>query len=142
MIVLDTDVLIDLVDQRDPAFGFVERLRDRGELLGTTSINAAELLRGVAPGMAGTRRVTRVVAGLQEVPFGPAASRRYGMLMHALDRAGNPIPAIDGCVAAATLEAGGRIVTRNVRHFDRVAGLEVLVPGDGGEGIGEAGGGG
>jgi len=128
MIVLDTDVLIDIVDQRDPSFSFVANLQSRGEVIGTTSINAAEVLRGVAPGSRGAERVARVIAALQEAPFGPAASRRFGALMHALDRAGSSVPAVDGLIAAAALESGGRLVTRNVRDFNKVPGLEVLVP--------------
>lgn len=128
MIVLDTDILIDLVDQREPAFSFVSRLHAGGEVLGTTSINAAEVLRGVAPQSRAAQRVARVIAALHEVPFGPAASRRFGSVMHAADRAGASLPVIDGLIAAATLETGGRLVTRNTRDFAKVAGLEVILP--------------
>lgn len=128
MIVLDTDVLIDIVDQREPAFSFVATLQRSGELIGTTSINTAEILRGVPPGSRAATRVATVIAALAEVPFGPAASRRFGTLMHAADRAGATLPVVDGLVAAAALEVGGRLVTRNARDFGKVAGLEVLVP--------------
>lgn len=128
MIVLDTDVLIDIVDQREPTFSFVAKLQASGEVIGTTSINAAELLRGVAPRSRAAERVARVMTALQEVPFGPAASRRFGALMHAADRAGAPLPAIDGLIAAAAIESGGRLVTRNARDFGKIAGLELLLP--------------
>jgi predicted nucleic acid-binding protein len=128
MIVLDTDVFIDVVDQREPSLGFVAGLQRRGEVIGTTSINTAEVLRGVAPGSRAAERVARVVAALQEVPFGPSASRRFGALMHAADRAGAHLAVVDGLIAAAALEAGGRLVTRNARDFCRVPGLELLVP--------------
>lgn len=128
MIVLDSDIVIDVIDQREPAFGFVAKLQAGGEVIGTTSINAAELLRGVAPRSRAAERVARVLAALQEVPFGPAASRRFGALMHAADRAGAPLPVVDGLIAAATLECGGRLVTGNARDFGRVAGLEVMEP--------------
>lgn len=128
MIVLDTDVLIDVVDQREPSFSFVAKLQAGGEVIGTTSINAAELLRGIAPGGRGAVRVARVLAALQEVPFGPAASRRFGSIMHAADRAGASVPVVDGLIAAATIEAAGTLVTRNERDFGRIAGLQVLSP--------------
>ena len=129
MIVLDSDILIDVIDQRDPSFGFVAELQAEGELIGTTSINAAEILRGVPPRSRASVRAAQVLAALQELPFGPAASRRFGALMHAADRAGASLPAVDGLIAAATLESGGRLVTCNVRDFGRVAGLDVIVPG-------------
>lgn len=128
MIVLDTDVLIDVIDQRDPAFSFVAELQRTGETIGTTSINNAELLRGVVPGSQAAERVATVNAALQEVPFGPAAARRFGTLMHTADRAGASLPVVDGLIAAATLECGGRLVTGNERDFTRIAGLELLQP--------------
>ena len=128
MIVLDSDVLIDIIDQREPAFSFVAKLQTSGETIGTTSINAAEVLRGVPPRSRAAERVARVLAAMQEVPFGPAASRRFGTLMHASDRAGLSLPVVDGLIAAATLEAGGRLLTRNARDFGRIAGLDVTAP--------------
>jgi predicted nucleic acid-binding protein len=128
MIVLDSDVLIDVIDQREPSFAFVAQLQAAGEVIGTTSINAAEVLRGVPPRGRAAERVARVLAALQEVPFGPAASRRFGTLMHAADRAGTSLPVVDALIAAATLESGGRLLTRNARDFATVAGLEVLAP--------------
>lgn len=128
MIILDSDVLIDVIDQRDPAFSYVARLQRSGELIGTTSINAAEVLRGVAPATRSAERVAGVLAAFQELPLGPASSRRYGALMHALDRAGSGIPAMDGLIAAAVLEGGGRLVTNNVGDFSKVPGLDLLVP--------------
>jgi len=128
MIVLDTDVLIDVVDQREPSFGFVAKLQAGGEVIGTTSINTAEVLRGVAPNTRASERVARVLAALQEVPFGPRASRRFGAIMHAADRSGAALAVVDGLIAAATLESGGRLVTRNARDFDRISGLDILSP--------------
>lgn len=128
MMVLDTDVLIDVVDQRELSFSFVAKLQASGEVIGTTSINAAEILRGVAPRSRAAERVARVLTALQEVPFGPAASRRFGAMMHAADRAGARPPVVDGLIAAATLESGGRLVTRNVRDFGKLAGLELFIP--------------
>lgn len=121
-------MLIDIIDQREPSFSLVAKLQAGGQVIGTTSINAAEVLRGVTPGSRAAERVARVLGALQEVPFGPAASRRFGTLMHAADRAGVILPVVDGLIAAATIESGGRLVTRNVRDFGRVAGLEVIVP--------------
>lgn len=129
MIVLDTDVLIDVLDRRAPSFAFVARLRADGETLGAISLSVAELLRGVAPGTTGAHRAARLATALHEVPFGPRAARRFGTIMHTFDRAGTTMPVVDGLIAAATLESGGRLVTRNARHFGRVSGLELLRPG-------------
>jgi predicted nucleic acid-binding protein len=126
-IVLDTDVLIDLLHKREPTTQLLIDLRARGETLATTSVNAAELWRGARTAKA-QDAVHRLLIALHDVPLGPRAARRFGDLMQALDRAGAPIGNTDGLIAAATLEAGGRLVTRNAKEFAKVPGLEVLSP--------------
>lgn len=127
MLFLDTDVLIAFGRRDGRVFERIARLSAGGEVLAVTSINAAEFLRGIAGAPADVAVANRILDGLVEVPFGPRASRRYGRMMHALDRAGARLPDVDGIIAAVVLEAGGRIMTGNARHFGRVAGLE-LVP--------------
>lgn len=127
-IILDTDVIIDLLHKREPTTRFLRDIRDRGEALATTSINAAELWRGARSADA-REKVGKLLTALHDVPFGPRSARRFGEIMEALDRAGSPISNTDGMIAACALESGGRIVTRNAKEYRRVPGLEVLVPG-------------
>ncbi len=129
MILLDTDVLIDLVTKDEETVVLLERLWEQGETLGTTSLNIAEILRGANRDHATLQATLGILAGLAEVPFGPGAAKRFGQFMHQLDRAGASVPVVDGMIAAVALEQGGRLVTRNRRGFERLAGLEVLVPG-------------
>lgn len=125
--VLDTDVLVDFLHKREPATAFLANLRADGETLATTSINAGELWRGARSAPA-REAVGKLLTALHDVPYGPRAARRFGEIMEALDRAGSPIGNTDGMIAASTLEAGARIVTRNAKEFQRVSGLDVLVP--------------
>jgi len=126
-VILDTDVMIDLLHKREPTTKFLGELRARGETLATTSMSAGELWRGARTPEA-REMVGKLLTALHDVPFGPRAARRFGEIMEALDRAGNPISNTDGLIAACALEAGGRVVTRNGKEFKRVPGLEVLVP--------------
>lgn len=127
MLFLDTDVLIAFGKREPDVVERIGALVAEGESLATSSINAAEFLRGVAAVPADLAVASRIVEGLTEVPFGPRAARRFGRLMHAMDRAGARLPDVDGMIAAVVLETGGRLITRNTRHFARVAGIE-LVP--------------
>jgi predicted nucleic acid-binding protein len=129
-LVLDTDILIDFLHKREPSTQFLMDARSRGEDLATTSVNAAELWRG-ARTPAAREKVGKLLTALLEVPFGPRAARRFGDIMDALDRAGNPITNTDGLIAACALESGARLATRNEKEYRRVPGLEVLVPGKG-----------
>jgi predicted nucleic acid-binding protein len=94
--------------------------------LATTSINVAEFLRGIPPGPE-QGAAHRFLGAFAEAPFGPRAAHRYGLFMQSLDRMGTRIEETDGLIAAVVLEEGGRLLTRNTRHFRRVPGLE-LVP--------------
>lgn len=131
MILLDTDVLVNLRRKHPPLVDQLERLWEEGEELGTTSLNAAEFLRGGHGDHERLAMTVEVLEGLNEVPFGPRAARRFGRLMDQLDRAGAPVPVVDGMIAAVALEEGARVMTGNVRHFERVAGLELMAPADG-----------
>ncbi|HWG91323.1 MAG TPA: type II toxin-antitoxin system VapC family toxin [Candidatus Thermoplasmatota archaeon] len=129
MMVLDTDILIDFIRRVEPATTFVMRLHREGARLATTSINAAELLRGAQGSPEARAKAERLLAALEELPFDAVAAQRYGEIMAGLDRAGAPVARSDGLIAAAALAAGGSLVTRNVRDFRRVPGLQVVTPG-------------
>lgn len=126
-VVLDTDILIDILYKREPTMRLLTQLRDAGETLATTSVNAGELWRGARTPEA-REKVAKLLTALHDVPHGPRAARRFGEVMEALDRAGAPIGNSDGMIAAAALEAGGRLVTRNAKEFRRVPGLDVVAP--------------
>ena len=53
---------------------------------------------------------------------------RAGALVHDLRTAGSEIGMRDSMQAAICLDAGVPLVTRNVRHFERVEGLNVVQP--------------
>ena len=130
MIFLDTDVVIDLLDGDQATVALLRRLQAEGEDVALTTVNVAELLRGEdAP--AGPRyreTVARLLAASEAFALDEAAARRFGVLMSQLDRAGKRIPEVDGLIASVVLENGGRLVTRNRKHFERVPGLDIVSP--------------
>lgn len=125
MIVLDTSVLVPLLDGDEAVRVAVIAWREQGEDIAATSISVAEVLRGAVPGRQ-TQRARRLLRSVTEVPFGPRAAARFGAFMHALDRAGRPAPIVDGLIAAAVLEAGARLATRDLSGFRHIAGLETI----------------
>lgn len=131
MIVLDSDVLVDLIRKEPATVEFLERVWESGEPLATTSVNVGEVLRGARGDPERLSTTVDVLEGLAEVPYGPRAAERFGRLMHGLDERGTPVPVVDGMIAAAALEEGARLCTRNLRDFERVPGLEVVQPGAG-----------
>ena len=129
MIFVDTDVLAAHQRGDQSATDALRGLVASGENLATTSVNVAELFHGaerVGDRKAAIGSVLLLLDGLVHVPFGPGAARRFGSLMAALHRAGRPMPPMDGLVAAVVLENGGRLLTRNRRHFIHIPGLELI----------------
>lgn len=132
MIHLDTSFLIDLLretgrDKRGPAGRLIEGLAE--EELGISIFVACELAAGAA--MAHNpreemRKVDRLCAALHmEYPDGrfPAV---YGSLLAWQQRHQGRIATMDLLIATSAMVVGAALVTRNVKDFSRVPGLEVL----------------
>jgi tRNA(fMet)-specific endonuclease VapC len=137
---LDTTVFIDLeraVWRLPPGGAMAEvsgRLEDQlgpDEEVGIAAITASELLHGVhrATREHRARReafVEAVLAAFPPLPFGLLAARAHARIWAELAAAGQDVGAHDRLVAATAITAGWRVGTANLRHFDRIAGLDVL----------------
>ena len=60
------------------------------------------------------------------LPTTPDVARRYGQTFVRLREAGTPIPTNDIWIAAATIDAGGQLLTFDA-HFQHVAGLDAVL---------------
>jgi tRNA(fMet)-specific endonuclease VapC len=137
---LDTTVFIELeraLRKLPAATAMAEvarRLEDQlgsAEEVGIAAITASELLHGVhrASTEHGARReafVEGVLAAFPPLPFDLLCARSHARLWAELASAGIDIGPHDRLVAATAVTAGWRVATANVRHFDRVPGLDVL----------------
>lgn len=101
------------------------------EAVGIAAITASELLHGVhraTPEHRARREafVEAVLTAIPPVPFDLVAARAHARLWAHLVSAGTDIGAHDRLVAATAITAGWRVGTANIRHFDRIPGLEVV----------------
>ncbi len=132
MIHLDTTFLVDLLREarrreRGAATKKLESLGD--EELGISLFVLCELEAGAALAARADEerdRVRAVVSRLALVLPDATLAGRYGELLAALRSRGEAIATMDLLIASAALADAAPLVTRNVRHFDRVPGLEVL----------------
>jgi tRNA(fMet)-specific endonuclease VapC len=93
------------------------------------AITAYEIWVGVLGSQSPQRRQTQfeqLLAEVDVVPFDTVISRRAAELRRALERRGEGIGPLDTLIAATALAHGATLVTRNMREFGRVPGLDVV----------------
>ena len=125
MIVLDTNVISVMMEEREePA---VLRWLDRQKLddLYTTAVNVHELWFGIEK-LARGRRRTFLSKGLDDtlsilanriLPLDVASAAVSGRLQAEREAIGRPMELGDCLIAGIAAHFGARIATRNVRHF-------------------------
>jgi predicted nucleic acid-binding protein len=69
----------------------------------------------------------RVAQTINCIPWDTAVSRRWAPLVADMKRKGEPLPLLDGMIAATALQHGLTVVTRNTRDFKKT-GVEILDP--------------
>ena len=125
MIVADTDVLIDFLGGHNPAADRVALELDRGQLT-TTAVSRFELLAG-ARSHRQERLIRDLLAALFTLPLDETAADEAARVRRALEAGGTPIGMGDSLIAGIVLANDGVLLTRNRRHFERVAGLTLSV---------------
>lgn len=95
------------------------------------AITASELLHGVHRASA-RRRATReafvesILAVVPVLDFDLLAARAHSRLWADLAKTGSDVGPHDRIVAATAISLGWQVATANVRHFGRIAGLDVV----------------
>jgi tRNA(fMet)-specific endonuclease VapC len=126
---IDTSVLID-VERGRLSLGDLAA-RHGEEEVGISVVTAAELLHGVhlVAGAKASRAeafVEGLLGMLPVLPFDLAEARAYARLSAELQTKGTPVGAHDLLIAATALANDFRVITRDLRSFSRIRGLDVL----------------
>jgi len=128
MVCLETDFLIALIRKDEKAIAKLRKLIENGERLTTTPINAAELFKGAykSKNVDENLKVVRgILSRLTLLDFNLTASEIYGQISTELEKRGEPIGEMDTLIASIALAHNERILTRNVKHYSRIRGLEL-----------------
>ena len=127
-LVLDANALISLFDGSDDD---LEQALCHTEVLVIPIVAYAEVMAGAD---SGTKRGSATLDALARLltkpntrllPVSEPTVRHYCMIFNLLKRNGTPIPTNDIWIAAATMECGGCLFTRD-RHFLNVPMLDTL----------------
>lgn len=138
--VVDTTVFIDL-ERSTSRHGYARSAELIGQRLteclgpddeaAIAAITASELLHGVHRASA-KHRATReafvesLLAVVPVLDFDLLAARAHARLWAELAKAGSDVGPHDRIVAATAISLGWQVATANVRHFGRIAGLDVV----------------
>ena len=125
MKILDTDICIEILRGNERV---LERRRRALDEVATTWITACELAYGAAKSRATKKNqtlATEFLATLPVVGLDLPAAERFGRLKAELERGGNMLADADLMIAAITQAQGASLVTGNLRHYARIAGLRV-----------------
>lgn len=121
MIVADTDVLIDYLEDQGSGAEAVERALQRDQLQ-TTAVNYFELVSGTRrPQERGS--ILEFLGSIFVLPLDVEAARQAAEVRQQLERSGVGIGMGDSLIAGIVLANGATLLTRNRRHFERVHGL-------------------
>jgi len=131
MICLDTNVVISLINRRDP------RVRSRFEeqlVIGAQMVLPAICLFEMRYGHAkSARRASSdqqlelfLARGISVAPFEAEDAAHAGEIRARLEALGTPIGSYDYLIAAQARRRGATLVTANTREFERVPGLLVV----------------
>ena len=126
MLVLDSDILIDNLNGRRDAILALSKIQD-GEV-STTTVNAFEVLFGAFNSGIQSRvdSVRRLISELKIMDFDSHAAEKTALLQAVLKNKGMLLDSRDAMIAGIVLSRGGTLVTRNLKHFNRVPGLKVV----------------
>lgn len=127
MWLLDTSVCVALINRSDEqaAARLLEHPPDSVRLC---SVVKAELHFGAQNSARLSENLQRIeifCRAFESLPFDDESARHYGIVRAQLRREGRPIGGNDLMIAAIAIANSHVLVTRNVREFSRVAGLEV-----------------
>lgn len=125
MKVLDTDVCIEIL--RGNREVILRRQRVLDEVV-TTWIAAAELYYGAAKSRAPAKNqklVSEFLATLKLAGLDTPAVKQFGAIKADLEQKGQQLADADLLIAAIVLAQGATLVTGNIRHYQRIAGLTI-----------------
>lgn len=128
MTVADTSYVIDLMRGDPGAIAALGVAEQEGWLIEVPSPVVHELFRGLVRSRRPVpehQRISAALARLRMRPGDIATARLAGDIEGALWNAGTPIGPLDCMIAAAALQMGQPVITRDVDHFSRIDDLVV-----------------
>lgn len=126
--IVDTDVLIDVMQGSEPAVRTVRSLESERVPMRLSAVSLYELFHGVERVDDSAERRRAIESVLETKPVYAADSavmKKAGRIDGRLASEGQAIGVGDTVIAATALVHEEPVLTRNVGHFERIEGLDV-----------------
>lgn len=126
--IFDTSFVIDLMVGDKAAIEKLKEIIGKGEPQIVAAPTIFELYSGVAQSDKQELEKKKILSVLSRVAvwhLDTGAAERGGEIDGALIKAGEQIEPVDSMIAGIALVKGEKVLTRNVKHFSKVAGLKL-----------------
>lgn len=124
---LDTDIVADWLEDRAYAVTMVSSLASEGSLF-ISLISYGELYEGIYYSRdpnASEKAFLTFLHHVEIMPVDTTIMEQFAMIRGQLRATGRIIGDFDLLIAATAMKHGLTLVTRNLRHFDRIPGLVI-----------------
>lgn len=126
---LDSDVVIDFLRQKDPGFSLVDKVS--GEKLYISVVTWIEILYGIKKANLYGKRFVHFTHFLEDldieiIPIDDKVGIQFVDLKVNLERKGERLADFDLLVASTAKIQKSTLVTRNIKHFDGIPNLKIL----------------
>jgi len=129
MVVLDTDVLIYYLRDKNDSYSKMKNLKKKEESLNTTIFNVAELYKGcysmknVAKGL---MKVKLLIDALDDIfLFEKDSAEEFAKLSSDLKNRGRSVGIMDELIASICIVHQESLYSGNVKHFERIDDLNI-----------------
>lgn len=126
MKILDTDLLVAILRGKNEALDFLDGFSDAEAA--TTSVNSFELFKGAFKSPEPQKNVgktTELLSALRILSFDDEAAKIAGEIYSELEKKGKQVKVRDCLIASIALSKDATLVTRNIKHFSKINGLNI-----------------
>ena len=126
--IFDTSFVIDVMGGNKAATEKLSELISKGEPEVVAAPTIFELFSGLAQSSKPELERKKIISVLSRVAvlqLEISAAERGGEIDGMLTKAGEQIDPIDSMIAGIALVKGEKVLTKNIKHFSKVAGLKV-----------------
>jgi len=125
MVCLDTDIIIDFFKKKKWAVDKISDMYNENIKISTTSINTFELFKGAfrTNQNKAIQSLKEYISNIDVYEFDIGASEKAAEIFELLRSRGELLDIADIMIAAIAIKNNESLLTKNIKHFNRIPGL-------------------